>query len=99
MTQSEFDLAEWLVYEKEILMADIGPKIKQFISNYPDRTNPFKETKYINDLRETVNKQIKQRTVLLKGNEWGVDKIYELFDDEAVKIIIDRHYMREYLYD
>lgn len=99
MGQNEFDLAEWLVYEKEIILADINPRVKKFISNYNDRTNPFKETKYISDLRDIVKNQILQRTLILKGLEWNVEKIYLLFEEESVKMVIDRHYMREYLYD
>lgn len=99
MGQNEFDLAEWLVYEKEVIMADIMPNIKKFISNYPDKTNPFKETKFINDLRETVKNQILYRTVILKGGEWNTEEIHLMFDEDSVKLIIDRHYVREYLYN
>lgn len=99
MSQNEFDLAEWLVYEKEIIMADINPRIRKFIANYQNKSNPFVESRYISDLRDAVKIQILYRTLHLKGGQWGVDEIHALFEEEPVKIVIDRHYIREYLYD
>lgn len=90
------DLGEWLVYEKAIIIADIDKYIRKFMNNAV--LTPFTETKYISDLKNEVFEHV---LVEVQKHHPYVDAelILHLMCETEISTIIEKHYLREWLYD
>ena len=90
-----YDVAEWLVYEKAIIIADIDKHVKKFNMNY--EYTPFKESAYIAELRKTIEQLVINEIIKHKSYCLDIEEIYDIVSRDEIIEIIQHHYVREWL--
>lgn len=93
------DMADWLLSNKKELLSMIDQYVIDFINEYEDRSNPFKETKYINDLRDYIVLELKDAASFLMEDKINWEELSLMFDDDKVRHIIKIEFVRQYLYN
>ena len=91
-----YDVGELLVYEKAIIIADIGKYVQQFSDNYIK--TPLNESKYIKDLKGFIVDKI-SREVSKYRPDINIDELMIIMQEDEIKKILDVHYLREWLYN
>lgn len=96
--QQVYDLAYFMVYNKELIIKETDSAVKGYIMNYADRKNKFKETQYVRDLSNEISDAL-YKTIQKYYGGVSPEELLVLFKEEEIMQIINKHYIREWLYD
>lgn len=95
--QSKYDLAYFMVYNKDLIIKEAEPKVMGWVMSYEDRNNKFKESQYVKDLGDEVA-LVLYDVIKKYYTAANAEELMVLFKEEEVRQIINKHYVREWLY-
>ena len=91
--QQVFNIAEWLLYNKAILLGDLKDKLAAFQERRKQMGSAFFEKVYDAGLEGYLLDQLMYK-VMENHRSLTLEDVSVAFQDERVRIILDKHYLK-----
>ena len=92
MTDQEmYNIAEWLLYNKAVLLGDLKDKVSAFQERRKQMGSAFFEKIYDAGVESYLTDQLMYR-VMEHHRALTLEDVSIAFQDERVRIILDKHY-------